>query len=40
MDLTLISVERPWETDGNKKKDLFLKNNDWNEITGAVFAYV
>lgn len=40
MDLTPISVERPWENDDNKKKDLFLKNNDWDKITGAMFAYV
>lgn len=38
MDLTAISVERPWENDGNKKKDLSKKNNDWNKSIGLVFA--
>lgn len=39
MDLTAISVERPWENDGNKKKDLSKKKKkDWNKSIGLVFA--
>lgn len=38
MDLTAISVERPWETNDNKKKDLSKKKPDWNKIIGIVFA--